>query len=620
MPATNLYFNNYANLGEQTLIEDLIIESIKIYGIECYYMPRTLVAEDNIFGEDPLSKFEQAYNIEMYIKSVDGFEGEGDFLSRFNIEIRDEITFVVARRRWSEEIAEDQSTPVDGDGVARPAEGDLIYFPLNGKIFEVKFVEHEAVFYQMGDLQTYELRCELYEYSYEEIDTGIASIDGVVTGMYGDALLFGVLAEAYNPVARGLADMVDTHRVANVTITDSGLYDVPPDVTFSAPPPSRRSTAVSYIDYLLEGTVGFAVTDGGRGYIDRPTVTVSPPPERFARFGDNSLSGGDLGRNIIAEPSMYGTTSMWLWPQEQTNNQIFSTFISIEDKTYGYFANGNLGFIPHGDMAQTAPEMLVSNTGITTTVQTGLWNNIKFVTDGDGDSTTIRARINGVLVYANTTSNTSYFPWASGEMRIGFQTILLSSNSTMTIEPFSGYLDDLHITNIPEDFIGTVQTIRGVAKTGNEAGTILYESFNNVRAVATANVVNGEVAGINVVNKGYGYFVDPPLVTIANPPTARTANGTAILFVGGGVDRVRINDGGSGYVTPPTVTFGEEQPELPYYLISEENEYIILEEYKGANTAGAKNEAFQLEAEGKGEEPEFIDFSEINPFSEGGNW
>ena len=123
MPATNLYFNNYANLGEQTLIEDLIIESIKIYGIECYYMPRTLVAEDNIFGEDPLSKFEQAYNIEMYIKSVDGFEGEGDFLSRFNIEIRDEITFVVARRRWSEEIGEDQSTPVDGDGVARPAEG-----------------------------------------------------------------------------------------------------------------------------------------------------------------------------------------------------------------------------------------------------------------------------------------------------------------------------------------------------------------------------------------------------------------------------------------------------------------------------------------------------------------
>jgi hypothetical protein len=184
MPTTNLYFNNYKFTQEQNLIEDLIIESIKIYGIECYYMPRTLVSEDLIFGEDTLSKFDHAYPIEMYIKSVDGFEGEGDFLSKFNIEIRDEMVLTVSQRRFGEEISDTDTT----EQIGRPAEGDLIYFPLNNKVFEVKFVEHEAVFYQMGSLQTYDLRCELFEYSHERLDTGIAAIDAIEETYGGDTL------------------------------------------------------------------------------------------------------------------------------------------------------------------------------------------------------------------------------------------------------------------------------------------------------------------------------------------------------------------------------------------------------------------------------------------------
>lgn len=184
MPTTNLYFNNHAFSGEQTLIEDLIIESIKIYGVDCYYIPRTVVNEDLVFGEDTLSKFDDAYLIEMYIKSVDGFEGEGDFLSKFNIEIRDEMVLTVSRRRFGEEIDLRDTTK----DLGRPAEGDLIYFPLNNKVFEVKFVEHEAVFYQMGSLQTYDLRCELFEYSHERLDTGIAAIDSIEDAYSGDFL------------------------------------------------------------------------------------------------------------------------------------------------------------------------------------------------------------------------------------------------------------------------------------------------------------------------------------------------------------------------------------------------------------------------------------------------
>jgi len=194
MSTTNLYFNNYGNFQEQSLIEDLIIESIKIYGIECFYLPRTMVSEDNLFGEDELSKFDNAYPIEMYIKSVDGFEGDGDFLSKFGLEIRDEMMLTVSQRRFGEEIQISDTT----ESAGRPVEGDLIYLPLNGKIFEVKFVEHESIFYQMGSLQTYDLRCELFEYSHEIIDTGISEIDIVEDTYSGDMSFFELLDEDGN--------------------------------------------------------------------------------------------------------------------------------------------------------------------------------------------------------------------------------------------------------------------------------------------------------------------------------------------------------------------------------------------------------------------------------------
>lgn len=212
--ATNVYFNNFAYGREQDLVEDLTIEAIKIYGHNVKYLPRTKVNVDLLFGEDTLSKFDEAIDVEMYIKNVEGFEGEGDLLSRFGLEIRDQITFTVARKRFDQAITspklmsqvgynlifEDGSTKtpsrqyltgskdtdsfmLEGDDylntINRPQEGDLIYFPMVDKIFEIKFVEHEQIFYQTGRLQTYDVRCELFEYSSEQLDTGDANIDGI---------------------------------------------------------------------------------------------------------------------------------------------------------------------------------------------------------------------------------------------------------------------------------------------------------------------------------------------------------------------------------------------------------------------------------------------------------
>lgn len=171
--ATNFYFNNFSSSAEQDLIAELVLESIKIYGLDVYYIPKREVDKDRIYGEDSLVEYGTSYLVDMYVKNVDGFEGEGDFLSKFNIEIRDQITFTVSKRNFEYEISRQES------GILRPQEGDLIFFPLNNKVFQIKFVEHEAVFYQIGSLQMYDLKCELFEYSNEVMNTGFEIIDNL---------------------------------------------------------------------------------------------------------------------------------------------------------------------------------------------------------------------------------------------------------------------------------------------------------------------------------------------------------------------------------------------------------------------------------------------------------
>lgn len=186
--ATSVFFNNFQSSQEQLLIENLVIESIKIYGHDVYYCPRTRTNFDEIDGEDNLSQYNSQYFIEMYIKNVMGFQGEGDFLSKFNLQIRDQITFTIARRVFFDEIG-NRAT------IDRPREGDLIYLPLNKKIFVIKFVEHEAIFYQLGSLQTFDLVCELWEYSNEVLNTGIPEIDSLQSRYSFDQFAHGIITQ-----------------------------------------------------------------------------------------------------------------------------------------------------------------------------------------------------------------------------------------------------------------------------------------------------------------------------------------------------------------------------------------------------------------------------------------
>lgn len=202
--ATNPFFAFTDVNTEQTLLEDIIEEVIQIYGIDFYYLPREIVNRDKLYETDDVSKFTSAYAIEMYVNDYNGFQGDGSFLSKFGLEIRDQITFTVSRRRFETAVA----PFLDNQ---RPRESDLIYYPLDKKLFEIKFVEKKSIHYPMGILPSYVLFCELYEYSDQQFDTGLADIDVI------------------NDLSNNILDYVLVDENGNHIVTENGDYVVSDD-------------------------------------------------------------------------------------------------------------------------------------------------------------------------------------------------------------------------------------------------------------------------------------------------------------------------------------------------------------------------------------------------------
>jgi hypothetical protein len=252
---TNKYFRPFTYGRQQDLAEDLIVQAIKIYGLDVKYLPRTLRNVDPLLGEDPTSTFDDAVDIEVYIKNVQGFEGEGDFLSKFNLQINDTITFTMARKRWNQITTEKLITEVgynyqvesadtnswgntqcimleSGNGnnysitTPRPFEGDWIYFPLNKKLYEIKFVEHEAIFYQHGKLYTYDLNCELVDrIGPDSIATGNTDIDAIGTRYDQNILQYQTMLEDGTYLLNEDGGfMLNEYRVEVQTITANNEY------------------------------------------------------------------------------------------------------------------------------------------------------------------------------------------------------------------------------------------------------------------------------------------------------------------------------------------------------------------------------------------------------------
>ena len=297
----NVYFS-HGTKNEQYLLEDIILESISIYGSDFYYIPRSLVAKDEILGEDRLSQFKTAYPIEMYLETVDGFEGQGAFIQKFGLMMEQSATLTVARRRWEQLVGRYGQTQLPN----RPCEGDLLYFPLTNGLFEIKFVQHQDPFYQLGKLYVYKLQVELFQYASERIDTGLKEID-----VFESLKSFDVT----NTVGS---------KVYKVDVTNGGSgYTVTPIVKFTSDSGwGATANAVLGTGTNAGKVIAINVTVGGGGYITPPTVEIIPGA------GGGNQGSGATAIAVIEEnvdiPHSYGDNNKFLDEKEgivfNTNN------------------------------------------------------------------------------------------------------------------------------------------------------------------------------------------------------------------------------------------------------------------------------------------------------------
>ena len=293
--------------GEQGLVQDLVNEQLRMYGIECHYIPRKLMTSRTIMKEVVESRFDQAFPLEAYLMNIDGYAGSGDVLTKFGIRVTDEATFVISKERFEEAVAPFLEQQEDDYELSnRPKEGDLIFFPLGKRMFEIKFVEHERPFYQLQKNYVYQLQCELFEYEDEVIDTNVNAIDEVVQ------------TEGY--IARLVVSGIGSTATANTTLNfgavqqiflqnDGYGYLTAPTVSISTSP-GIDATAVAIM--TSRSGIGTAksidkilLINPGSGYIGIPTVTV--PGTGIATAGITTL--GSVGIvTITSGGSGYTTT------------------------------------------------------------------------------------------------------------------------------------------------------------------------------------------------------------------------------------------------------------------------------------------------------------------------
>jgi hypothetical protein len=263
--------------SEQRLVQELINEQLKIYGVEVTYIPRKFVRKQTIIEEIQSSTFDDNFLLEAYINNFDGYGGAGDIMTKFGVSIRDELSLTISKERFEDFIAVflDDMDDDEIEVSTRPREGDLIYFPLGQRIFEVKFVEHENPFYQLGKNYVYELKCELFEYEDEVIDTTVDEISDVMetTGYIRNLTLVaaGTTSSATAGIGSGYIRQVFLNN-------DGSGYTSAPTVVFSSPPvgfTTATAVAITTTRNRITSIEEILVTNAGSGYTAAPTITFS---------------------------------------------------------------------------------------------------------------------------------------------------------------------------------------------------------------------------------------------------------------------------------------------------------------------------------------------------------
>lgn len=467
--------------SEQNLYEDLVIESLKFYGQDVYYLPREIVNKDKVFLDDVPSHFSDAYKIEMYIENVDAFSGEGDLFSKFGVELRDQATFIVARRRWKKLIGD----KLDAYNF-RPREGDLLYMPMSQSMFEIFKVETETPFYQLSQLPTFRLQCELFEYNDEDFDTDIDDID---------------------------------------IIEEESAYQYKLTMTT---PEVATAKATSRID--VDGKITqFFVSDLGKGYSTAPAITIATNPGSNSKFGNASLNvtKGRGIENSYSDIGNHGTIEAWVYvnnlPESGDQDILFYTGGGDDNpaQTY-YWGINHLGQLVYsrGDNGGGGVTTLTNNSVL---FLEDTWHHILIGVDNTNEiyiyfdfevklNTTLAGVTwnfftdNGYSIGATAARTVDGVTWSAMDGFIDEVRAKVGSKSSI--------FEDRYNTPGNENVIATQE-----AEWEDDDDTIMLHHFNAVSATATTTIsTDGKLEGIELTNEGLYYDV-APVVTIAAPYT-----------------------------------------------------------------------------------------------------
>ena len=522
--------------SEQRLVQDLVNEHLRMYGQEIYYLPRKYVGNDKIMRENIISRFDDAYALEAYIANVDGFQGSGDLMTKFGIRVTDDATFIVSRERFEDYImqiistvddTEDLRMKGDKDLGMRPMEGDLIYFALSDSLFEIKFVEHESPFYQLGSLYTYELRCELFEYEDEVFDTEVMDIDDNAADIGYVVTLnlagIGVTATAIAGLSTG--------SVIDVVMIDDGYgFSNTPTVAISSSPsslPFADASAVA-ITTIGAGRTTYSIQEvkilnPGFGYTVAPTITFVG--DGFAKARTEIAAEGAVKIDSYTGGIGYRP------------NSIVTVAISTSPAGLG--------------TADATAEAVVSAAG---TVGT-----IRFTNAGFG------------YTLPPTINITSPYGTRRATANVGFNSVTgLGQITTLTLTDVGlGYTAAPVITiSDPSGFragiltasVGVGTTVTSISITNPGAAYTVAPTLTiaspaaGTTATATAfiNTATGIITGVTVTNPGTGYTSAPTITLTGGIGTALVS---AFVNVAGIVTGTNIDYVGAGYTRVPTATF-----------------------------------------------------------------
>ena len=578
--------------SEQRLVQDIINEHLRFHGVEVTYIPRKFVNKKTVIEEVQSSKFDDNYSIEAYVNTYDGYGGAGDILTKFGVSIRDELILTISKERFEDFIAPFMAGIDDGTDDSelptptRPREGDLVYFPLGQRLFEVKFVEHEDPFFQLGKNYVYQLKCELFEYEDEVIDTSIPEIDtqvedeGILSSLKlisvgqtatATAVIQGSETTGYvneiflNNDGYGYtsaptigfttspgSQVLDTATAVGVLTTKGGVtslekilltnagagYTVAPIITISGGGGTGAAATCNIIT-SDQGVIRFNIQDGGVGYGTAPTVTIPRPDVGATATATVGASGTITAFVMTATGVAYtGAPTVTITPPNRSG--VISSFrlnnAGIKTgNVYTQDPNGNLNASGVGGFAGSHGS------------DYEVGDIVTFVGNNGGVSvagTESRIRIDSVNSDGAVTGFTQLYGGYDYEISVG------SSAGLYVAENISGSMNGIGLKLRVE----TIATGIGTTATG------------------TAVLSNGTITGITVTNAGSGYTKEPhvnaPVVTISNAPEFKDPSRYAAVGIASiglnpagasVVKAIYVDSPGRGYTSIPTVTISDPE-------------------------------------------------------------